>query len=56
MNQYVQEQEQKCLEAKRTIDILRIQLLEIENFHYYKTWNYKLKNLKKQINDIYWDL
>lgn len=51
-------QENKCLQAKAAIDYLRTALFEIEDFNHknYNYWDSKLKSLKKQIDEIYWDL
>lgn len=58
MNKYISKQEELCLEVRDLCDLLRTKLYQIETFSGsdYEKWNKKLKSLKVQVCDIYWNL
>ena len=49
-------QEQKCLEVKSLINILKTRLLEIDEFKDFDYYETILEELKKNITRIYWEL
>lgn len=49
-------QENYCLKAIYHIDALRTQLFQIESFDNFSVLDKRLKKLKQQLLNIYWEL
>lgn len=56
MDRHKIEQEQYCLQAKALCDALRTKLYLINDFKSREYFNKKLKQIKKEVDEIYWEL